>query len=102
VYYLILKLTQRPAQLQIHPTENYHLTERLTDEKNSEEPVIIQDMPEMAKLVYEMYMKEMESVRILEVSNVTVKSNAKLLVLKRRIRKFFNIYIFFQFMIEFR
>lgn len=66
-----LQLTQRPAQLQIHPTEKYPCT-RLTNQKHSEEPIVIKDMPELAKLVYEMYMKELDIIRVEEAAKVKV------------------------------
>jgi hypothetical protein len=55
----------------LHPTEKYP-TSRPIEEKYSEEPVVVQDMPQMAKFVYELYMQKLETVSKEEAEKVKV------------------------------
>lgn len=57
------KLTQRPTKLHIYPVETYPGTRLLTESiSQKEHEKIINDMPQMVGLVYDMYMEKIKSL----------------------------------------
>ena len=58
----VLQLTQRPNKLHLLPDEKYPTTRPL-DEPIKEEPLVIEDMPQMANFVYKLYVKKIEEMQ---------------------------------------
>lgn len=56
-----MQLTERPATLQLYPSETYPTERQL--EKKLDDVVTIKDMPQMATMVYEMYMQRIEAMK---------------------------------------
>ncbi|XP_011502615.1 PREDICTED: intron-binding protein aquarius [Ceratosolen solmsi marchali] len=72
------QLMRRPLNLALLPTESYP-TERLNNEEVKDESLEIQDMPHMAKFVYDFYLNKVnmkEEARQQEWMNVDIKSSS--------------------------
>lgn len=57
------QLTQRPLKLQIIPNETYPAT-RMNDAAPEVPPMEIENMPQMAKFVYEYYIKNVTGLKV--------------------------------------
>lgn len=52
---------QRPTDLRLLPDETYR-TERLSTQEDFPDAMVIQDMPQMATFVYDLYRKKVEAI----------------------------------------